>query len=58
MQHDNGPFLLLDASILSMQLFALANKERRESVIVSLFDAKREPGTSAPSGVEAEDVPF
>lgn len=56
MEGEHGPYLLLDASILSMQLFALANKDRRDSVLVSLFDANRERGgQDAPP---AEDVPF
>lgn len=45
MEGENGLFLLLDAHILSMQVFALANKERRDSVLVSLFDANRERST-------------
>lgn len=57
MESEHGPYLLLDAHILSMQVFALANKERRDSVLVSLFDPNREPSTGEqlPPG---EDVPF
>ena len=37
MDGENGPFILLDAAFVSMQLFALCNKDRRDSIIVSLF---------------------
>ncbi len=57
MESENGPYLLLDAHILSMQVFALANKERRDSVLVSLFDPNRERASNAPV-IDAEEVPF
>lgn len=56
MESEHGPYLLLDAHILSMQVFALANKERRDSVLVSLFDPNRERATG--EQVAPEDVPF
>jgi len=56
MESEHGPYLLLDAHILSMQIFALANKERRDSVLVSLFDPNRE--RNANPGPAPEDVPF
>lgn len=58
MDSEHGPYLLLDADVLSMQLFALANRERRDSVLVSLFDANRERGASKPAATSAEDVPY
>ena len=56
MESEHGPYLLLDAHILSMQIFALANKERRDSVLVSLFDPNRERSTG--EQLPPEDVPF
>lgn len=44
LEGEHGPYLLLDATILSMQLFALANRDRRDSVLVSLFEVQRERG--------------
>jgi hypothetical protein len=57
MESEHGPYLLLDAHILSMQVFALANKERRDSVLVSLFSPDR---AAQPAGesLPPEDVPF
>jgi hypothetical protein len=40
-----------------MQVFALANKERRDSVLVSLFDPNRERGSNDPLPV-GDDMPF
>lgn len=57
MDGEHGPYLLLDAHILSMQVFALANKERRDSVLVSLFDPNHERSTGEPLP-PGEDVPF
>jgi hypothetical protein len=56
MESEHGPYLLLDASILSMQLFALANRDRRDSVLVSLYDVDRERGASAPPA--DDDIPY
>jgi hypothetical protein len=58
MESENGPFLLLDAHILSMQVFALCNKERRDSVLVSLFDPDRKSNSASPEQMLNEDVPF
>jgi hypothetical protein len=62
---EKGPYLLLDASIISMQLFALVNKDRRDSIIVSMFEPKgegereRKPASGAPAADLAEDeIPF
>lgn len=57
MAGDNGSFLLLDAHVLSMQVFALANKERKDSVLVSLFDANRERGASQ-EPPPYDDIPY
>lgn len=56
MESEHGPYLLLDAHILSMQVFALANKDRRDSVLVSLFD----PNRAKSEGVTPsdDDVPY
>ena len=56
MESEHGPYLLLDAHILSMQVFALANKERHGSVLVSLFDPNRERASG--EQVAPDDVPF
>ena len=48
-----GEFVLLDATVISMQLFALANPKRLDSVIVSIF--RDEKGNDAGDG---GDVPF
>lgn len=56
MEGDNGPFILLNAEVLAMPLFALANRERRDSVILSLFDATGKSG--AASVFDDGGVPF
>jgi hypothetical protein len=58
MQGEHGLYMLLDATALSMQLFALANRDRRDSVLVSLFDAERERGTVIAEPPPDEDIPF
>lgn len=65
---DKGPYLLLDASVISMQLFALVNKDRRDSVIVSMFEPKgqeerrtAQAASGGPSGAGADaddEIPF
>lgn len=62
---DGGKFILLDAAFVSMQLFALANKDRRESIVVSIFEEKDGStgdnaggaGAQAPPMSEG-DIPF
>lgn len=54
---DGGQFLLLDATVLSMQVFALANRDRRDSVLVSLFDANRERHETRQPGGD-DDIPY
>lgn len=56
MESEHGPYLLLDAHVLSMQVFALANRERRDSVLVSLFDADRTRQDAPVSG--PDDAPW
>lgn len=47
-----GEFVLLDATVISMQLFALANPKRQDSIIISIFrDEKNDAG-------DGEGVPF
>jgi hypothetical protein len=60
MQGEHGLYMLLDATALSMQLFALANRDRRDSVLVSMFDAdrERERGTAIAEPPPDEDIPF
>ena len=48
--------LLLDATALSMQLFALANRDRRDSVLASLFEADRDRGEAPASPPPDEDI--
>ena len=60
---DGGKFILLDACYLSMQLFALANKDRKESIVVSIFDEKpKDAQGGAPAGetppMNDDDIPF
>jgi len=64
MDGENGPFILLDAAFVSMQLFALCNKDRRDSIIVSLFtEDGREKAAGHAKAAEAghsggDDIPF
>ncbi len=54
MADDKGKeFVLLDATVISMQLFALANPKRQDSIIVSIFrDEKNDAGAGG------DEVPF
>lgn len=62
MDGDTGPFLLLDVLFISPQLFALANKDGKDSIIVSLFeeDRKEEPSkaTTHSDAGGSSDIPF
>lgn len=65
MEGQNGPYILFDSTCISMQLFALVNKDRRDSVIVSMFEPKGTQGSeSKPAStgemppVEDDDIPF
>lgn len=70
MEGDKGPYLLLNALYVSSQLNGLVNKERRESLIVSMFEPKgegeqrRAPQKTAPAATAAaapfddDDIPF
>lgn len=58
MESEHGPYLLLDSHILSMQVFALANKERRDSVLVSLFEPKGDAQTATPPAQQYDDIPY
>jgi hypothetical protein len=58
---DGGQFVKIDATCLSMQLFALANKERNDFVLCSLFsddDKKPASGSNEPPPSDYEDAPF
>lgn len=56
MSDDKGKeFVLLDATVISMQLFALANPKRLDSVIVSIF---RDEKSSGGDGGDGGDAPF
>lgn len=58
---DGGQFILLDTCFLSMQLFALANKDRRESIVVSIFEEKEKEGQGGAAEqppLSDDDVPF
>lgn len=59
MDGEHGPFVTLHAEALSMQLFALANRERRDSVLLGAFSVDRERGAPQ-AGVEAidDDIPY
>lgn len=56
MRSDDGPFVLLNADALSMQLFALANKDRRSSVICSVFEPR--DGSGGGRTANPDDEPF
>lgn len=57
-----GMYMLLDSTCISMQLFALVNKDRRDSVIVSMFDGSKEGSApkakAATDGFEDADIGF
>lgn len=69
---DKGPFLMLDATIISSQLFALINKDGRERILVSMFEADRDgakteraappaqsrPAQAAPKQDPDDEIPF
>ena len=45
MSDDEGKeFILLDATVISMQLFFLANPAKKESIIVSIFRDEKDSG--------------
>lgn len=64
MEGEKGLYLLLDASVISMQLFALVNKDRRDSIIVSMFEPKgdgsQKPASAGAAATEAldDEIPF
>lgn len=65
MEGQNGPYILLDSTCISMQLFALVNKDRRDSVIVSMFEPKgsEQSGQSKQaeqpaSNLDDDSIPF
>ena len=57
-----GAYMLLDSTCISMQLFALVNNDRRDSVIVSMFDGSKEGGAPKSSASAKDDfndpIPF
>ncbi len=61
---DGGTFVTIDASIVSMQLFALANTDRQERLVCSVFadeDAPQaKPATGGDGGIAdmTDDIPF
>jgi len=65
-KEDGGKFLLLDADIFHAALFALCNKERKDKVLVSIFEKRDAAGGAAATpaapkaagGIADEDVPF
>lgn len=59
MQGDNGPYIMLNALFVSSQLNGIANRERRDSLLVSMFEPKGESGqrTSPKPAVAAGEAP-
>ena len=63
MQGEKGPYMLLNALFLSSQLNGLANRERRDSVIVSMFEPKgdgerkQKPAPQQAAPID-DDIPF
>lgn len=59
---DGGHFLLLNADVLPMQFNYLANKERKSSVLCSVFPPREEQvgGTKQAAGAapESDEIPF
>ena len=56
---DGGLFVLLDALYVSNQLNGLANRERRDAIIVSLFEeGEREDTAKQSDPVTDKDIPF
>lgn len=58
MEGDNGPFILINAEVLNMPLFALANRERRDSVILSLFEIERQKTSGGNEPPPYDDIPY
>mgnify|MGYP001566159511 FL=1 len=51
MADDKGKeFVLLDATVISMQLFALANQKRQDSIIISIFRDEKNGGDTSDGG--------
>jgi hypothetical protein len=60
---DGGHFLLLNADVLPMQFNYLANKERKSSVLCSVFPPRDEQGGGAKPAAGAapgsdDEIPF
>jgi hypothetical protein len=60
---DGGQFVTLDATLVSMQLFALANKDRNDKLTCSLFSDEPREASAAPAKAGAmddlvDDIPF
>tara|TARA_Y100000310_G_scaffold123421_1_gene122191 strand:- start:731 stop:1018 length:288 start_codon:yes stop_codon:yes gene_type:complete len=58
-----GPFILLKTAFISTQLFMLANKERRDSIIVSIYAKDKDggkTGSAQPASAPPpdDDIPF
>lgn len=59
MDGPNGQFVLLYALFISNQLNGLANKDRRDSIIVSMFTADEKPAQNQDNISSTEsDIPF
>lgn len=59
---DGGHFLLLNADVLPMQFNYLANKERKSSVLCSVFPPRDDNGGTKPAAGVApagdDEIPF
>ena len=63
---DKGPYMFVESTALSMQLFALANKDRKKKIIASMFapreddsaGATRDNGAPTSPSAPEGDVPF
>lgn len=57
---DGGTFILLDALFLSVQLNGICNRERRDSIIVSMFEEQPRDGGGQGGGSAggSDDIPF
>ena len=62
MEGEHGPYLMLNALFTSHQLNMLCNKDRRESLLCSLFAPKADGDKKTPAPATAEslgdEVPF
>ena len=56
---DGGEFITLDADIFHAGLFALANRERSDRIVCSIFSREEDgPAPKTPPAMPSDDIPF